>query len=61
MEFEHLSDLNTYLPLDGDYTKIVAEILTHTISQLKKDGLLSTIIQNSAYHPHTLDQLNYTF
>ena len=38
---EHLSDTNTYLPLDGDYTLVVAKIIRNTLTQLLKEGLLT--------------------
>ena len=38
---EHLSDTNTYLPLDGDYTSVIAEIIRETLKHLLKEGLLT--------------------
>ncbi|MCY4327357.1 MAG: GIY-YIG nuclease family protein, partial [Rhodobacteraceae bacterium] len=38
---EHLSDKNTYTPLDRDYTKDVAHAITHTLEDLCTRGLIS--------------------
>ena len=38
---EHLTDTNTYLELDKDYTQHVAKIIRQSLQQLKTQGLIS--------------------
>ena len=38
---EHLSDTNTYSPLERDYTPEVTELIRNNLTLLKKQGLLS--------------------
>ena len=48
---QHLSDENTYLPLDRDHTTEVTKFVSDTLQDLKKAGLLSPKMANFCMPP----------
>ena len=50
---EHLSDTNTYLELDGDYTNDVTKIVKDTLQKYKIQGLLSPRMTEYCLPPAT--------
>lgn len=50
---EHLSDTNTYLKLDGDYTTEVTKIISNTLHKLRTQGLLSPRMTEYCLPPTT--------
>ena len=51
---EYLSDRNTYLELDKDYTQHVAKIVRQNLQQFKAQGLLSPRMAEHSLPPQTL-------
>ena len=47
----HLSDENTYLPLDRDHTSDVTKFVKNTLQSLKKAGLLSPKVADFCMPP----------
>ena len=51
---EHLSDTNTYVQLDRDYTPDITKIVKDTLQQLKTKGLLSPRMADYCLPPSTV-------